>query len=67
MKPDRESTFFAIRDPRSAIRDPVDFFVRNGPKQDGPAKSDANMKAYAKRIVGLTVTFKEGHSLLDFC
>jgi len=28
------------------------------PKQDCPAKSDANMKAYSNRIVGLTVLFQ---------
>jgi len=36
------------------------------PKQERPAKSDAKQKAYARRIVGLTVPFKEGHSLRDF-
>ena len=36
------------------------------PKQDRPAKSDAKQKAYTLRIVGLTVPFKEGHSLRDF-
>jgi hypothetical protein len=36
------------------------------PKQDRSAKFDAKQKVHARRIIGLTVPFKEGHSLCNF-
>jgi hypothetical protein len=35
-------------------------------KDKPPAKFDAKQKVHARRIIGLTVPFKEGHSLCNF-